>query len=581
MKNREITSLLNEIADILELKNANRFRINAYRRAAQNLEGASRDVEEMASDGTLGEIPGIGKDLEAKIVEYVETGGISFLNELREDTPPVLLDMLRVQGIGPKTAVLLYEELQVNTLEDLKRAALEHRIQGLPKMKERTEENILKGIEFLERGMGRTQIGEAYPLAQSIISILKEMPEVNRISPAGSLRRWRETVGDIDILVTSSAPKKVIGRFTHLEEVDRILAEGKTKGSVITKDKIQVDLRVVEEESYGAALSYFTGSKEHNIRLREMAIQRGLKLNEYGVFKKTKSGKERRIAGASEEEVYEVFGLPFIPPEIREDAGEIEAAKEGKLPHLVSLEDIRGDLHFHSNWSDGVASLEEIATAGKKMGYRYVIISDHSKSLHIANGLTEKRLLKQIDEIDRINKRKKGCRLLKGTEVDILPDGSLDLSDTVLARCDIVIVAVHSNFKMRRDTMTERVIRALEHPSAHILAHPTGRLIGTRDAFEINMDAVIEAAARTGTAIEINAHPMRLDLDSTTARKAAEAGVLIAIGTDTHNPAVEMKYMTYGIGTARRGWLSKRHIVNTMSVSKLVSTLQRKRTVKR
>lgn len=576
MKNKEIAALFGEIADILELQGANRFRISAYRRAAQTIDGISRDIAAIAADDMLGEIPGIGRDLSAKIVEYLETGEIAFLAELRENTAPVLLDMLRVPGIGPKTAVLLYEALCVESLEELKTAALEHRIQGLPKIKAKTEENILKGIEFLERISGRVPIGEAYPIAEEVILELKKLKEVKKISTAGSLRRWRETIGDIDILVTSPKPEKVIKYFTHLDSVARVLAEGKTKGSVVTRGDIQIDLRVVTEESYGSALCYFTGSKEHNIRLREMAIRKKMKLSEYGVFKKTKAGAERRVAGKTEEDVYLKLGLPYIPPEIREDAGEIEAARKNALPELVTHKDIKGDLHFHSKWSDGIASLEEIAAAGKKRGYRYILISDHSKSLHIAHGLSEERLKKQIDEIENINSRMKNFRLLKGAEVDILPDGSLDLGDELLAELDIVIVAVHSKFKMKRDAMTERVITALEHPYAHILAHPTGRLIGARDAYEIDMDEVIRAAARNGAAIEINAHPMRLDLDSSNARKASEAGVMITIGSDTHNPAVEMGYMMYGVNVARRGWLTKNHIINTKSVPRLLALLRGK-----
>lgn len=577
MKNKEIAALFNEIADILELQGANRFRVSAYRRAAQTIDGISRDIAKIAEEDLLGEIPGVGKDLAAKINEYLDTGEIEFLNELRDNTASVLLDMLRVPGIGPKTAVLLYQALHVESLQELKQAALDHRIQGLPKLKAKTEENILKGIEFLERSSGRVPIGDAYPIAEEIIHALEKLKEVKKISTAGSLRRWKETIGDIDILVTSSKPEKVIKHFTHLDVVERVLAEGKTKGSVVTKEDIQVDLRVVAAESYGSALCYFTGSKEHNIRLREIAIQKKMKLSEYGLFKKTKRGTERRVAGKTEEDVYTTLGLPYIPPEIREDAGEIETAKKNALPELVTSKDIKGDLHFHSDWSDGVASLTEVAAAGKRRGYRYILISDHSKSLHIAHGLSEDRLKRQIDEIEKINSRMKRFRLLKGSEVDILPDGSLDLSETLLRQLDLVIVAVHSKFKMKRDTMTARVIKALQNPYSHILAHPTGRLIGVRDAYEVDMDEVIRTAAKHGKAIEINAHPMRLDIDSTNARNAAEAGALIAIGTDTHNPATEMDYIMYGVNVARRGWLTKRNIINTKSVTQLLSLFRGKK----
>ena len=495
--------------------------------------------------------------------------------------------MLRIPGIGPKTAVRLQAELGINSLEELRHAALDHRIQELPKMKAKTEENILKGLEFLSRASARTPIGVALPLAQRIVAALAELPEVRKISLAGSLRRFRETVGDIDILVTSRSPEKVIRHFTHLEDVARVLAEGSTKGSIVTRDKIQADLRVVDEASYGSALNYFTGSKEHNIRLREIAIQKGMKLSEYGVFKATggahkrrKAGeaakKEVRVAGKTEEEVYRALGLPYIPPEIREDSGEIEAAAAGTLPALVELEDIRGDLHCHSNYSDGASSLQEVAAAGKKKGYAYILITDHSQSLHIANGLPPDRLRKQLAEIDSINAKLRGFKLLKGSEVDILPDGSLDMDDALLARLDVVYVAIHSKFKMGRDDMTKRVIRAMENPYSSILAHPTGRLIGVRDAFEIDMQEVIRAAARTGTAIEINAHPARLDLDAANCRAAAAAGVMISIGTDTHVLS-ELDYMLYGIGTARRGWLTKANILNARPARELLALLRARR----
>ncbi len=587
MRNKDVAGLFNEIADILELKGENVFRVNAYRRGAQNIEGLSRAIEDIAAEGSLLELPGIGKDLAAKIAEYLESGEIDYLNELRTETPQVLLAMLRIPGVGPKTAVRLQAELGIESLDELKRAALDHRIQELPKMKAKTEENILKGLEFLSRASARTPIGTALPLAERFVAELAELPEVKKISVAGSLRRFRETVGDIDILVTSRSPEKVIAHFTHLDDAVRILAEGSTKGSVVTRDGIQVDLRVVEESSYGSALNYFTGSKEHNIRLREIALQRGMKLSEYGVFKTTgaarrkrrageKARKEIRVAGKTEKEVYRALGLPYIPPEIREDSGEIEAAREGTLPTLVEIEDIRGDLHCHSSYSDGASPLEEVAAAGKKRGYSYILVTDHSRSLHIANGLSPERLRKQLAEIDSINARLRGFKLLKGSEVDILPDGSLDMDEALLARLDVVYVAIHSKFKLDRAAMTKRVIRAMENPYANVLAHPTGRLIGVRDAFEIDMREVIRAAARTGTAIEINAHPARLDLDATTCRAAAAAGVMISIGTDTHVLS-ELDYMLYGVGTARRGWLTKSHILNTRPARELLSLLRKKR----
>ena len=575
MKNKEISAIFNEIADILELKGENRYRIAAYRRGARSIEGLSESIEQLAADGSLVSIPGIGKDLESKILEYLEQGKVTYLEELRNETPPVLLEMLKVPGIGPKMAILLYKELGVTSLAQLKKAAREHRIQGLPKIKAKMEENILKGIEFLEKSRGRTPIGIAYPLALELLEALRTLPHVERTSYAGSLRRWRETVGDLDILTTSKRPQEVIDFFVKMDNVERVLAGGKTKASVVTSENIQIDLRVVESESFGSALNYFTGSKEHNIRLREIAIKKGLKLNEYGVFKKTKQG-EKRIAGKSEEDVYKSLGLPFIPPEIREDSGEIEAAIEGSLPELVTIDMIKGDLHGHTKYSDGHATLEELAQLAKKRGYRYLLISDHSQSLHIANGLSRDRLLKQIEEIDKLNARMKGFRLLKGSEVDILPDGSLDFDDGLLAMLDVVIIAVHSKFKMGLDKMTERVTTAMLNPHANILAHPTGRVVGIRDAYEIDMDEVIRIAAETGTAIEINCHPLRLDLDSLNARKAKTAGVMISLGTDTHNPT-ELDNMIYGIGTARRGWLEPGNVLNTLTADKLLKTLHKKR----
>ena len=577
MINKEIAALFDEIADIPELRGENRFRINAYRRGAQGLTHASGDVKELASAGELSSLPGIGKDLSSKIEEYVETGGIRYLEELREETPDVLLEMLRIPGVGPKTSLLIYEGLGIESLEELASAAREHRLRDLPKIRTKTEENILRGIEFLERTADRMPLGEAYSLASYIVSSLSGIDAVDEISFAGSLRRMRETVGDIDILVSSDEPVTVIEGFTRLDIVDRVLAEGKTKGSIVTKDHVQVDLRVVPGRSFGAALNYFTGSKEHNIRLREIAQQKGMKLSEYGIFKQTKSGKARFVGGATEEEIYRALGLTFIPPEMREDTGEIEAARSGELPRLVTGKDIRGDLHVHSSWSDGVSSLDDLAAAGKRRGYRYLLVSDHSKSLRIANGLSERRLRKQIEEIDRINERIRGFRLLKGSEVDILPDGSLDMSASLLEKLDIVIVAVHSGFRMKRDKMTERVIRAVEHPHSSILAHPTGRLIGERDAYQIDLDAVFDAAAASGTAIEINAHPSRLDLDAASARRAARKGVLITLGTDSHDPSLEFGHMLFGVGTARRAWLPPDLVLNTRTVRSLLSFFDRKK----
>ena len=569
MKNQEIARIFNEIADLLEIKGENPFRIRAYRRAAQNIEGLPKSVEEIPKEELL-KVPGIGQDLAGKIEEYIKTGKMQAHEELKHEIPEGLLTLLSVPGLGPKTSKLLYEKLKIKGIDDLERLASEHKLVGLPGIKEKTEENILKGIEMLKRGKERQPLGKVLPIANDILEHLKKKAPVDKIDLAGSLRRWKDTIKDIDILATSDNPKEVMRVFVHLPHVKDVLMHGPTKSTVIIHEDLQVDLRVVEKESYGAALAYFTGSKAHNIRLREMAMKKGLKINEYGIFREK---DEKKIGGEKEEDVYKILGLPYIPPELREDQGEIEAAQEGRLPRLVTAEDIKGDLHVHSKWSDGSHTFEQLVDAAKERGYSYIAITDHSKGLGIARGLTGERLLEQKKEINAVNKKLKGFRIIHGIEVDIRSDGSLDISDDVLKELDIVVASIHSGFKQPRKQLTYRLVSAMKNPYVSIIAHPTGRLIGERDAYDVDMDEIFATAKKTGTAIEINAYPLRLDINDTYAKRAKEMGIPIVIATDTH-VINQFDYMRYGVSIARRGWLEKDDVLNTLEAEKLFKRLK-------
>ncbi|MBL7069504.1 MAG: DNA polymerase/3'-5' exonuclease PolX [Candidatus Omnitrophica bacterium] len=572
MKNLEMARIFNEIADMLELQDENLFRIRAYRRAALNLESLGEDLEEVVRRDELRKIPGIGADLALKIKTFFETGRVDFYEKIKKKTPAVLLEMITIPGMGPKTAKLLYSKLKIRSIPDLEKKARAHKISGLPGIKDKTEENIIKGIEFIKKKKGRMLLSTAAYAANEVLERLKRLKEVKKISPAGSLRRQKETVRDIDILVISTKPAKVMKTFTALPQVKEVLAHGPTKSGILTKDDIQVDVRVMEKGSFGAALVYFTGSKAHNIRLRKLAIEKGLKVNEYGVFK---GKREKRIAGKTEGEVYESLGLVYIPPELREDQGEIEAALEKRLPKLLELKDIKGDLHVHSDWSDGRYSIEGMAEAARKRGYEYIAITDHSKGLKIAGGLSNKERLKQIDEIHRINRRLKGIKVLAGAEVDIRDNGSLDYSDDILKKLDVVIAAVHSGFKQPGEKLTKRIVTAMKNRYVDIIAHPTGRLMGTRDAYQIDTEEVLKVAKDTDTAIEINAYPERLDLNDIGCRRAKELGVLLAISTDAHITE-QFDNMRYGVGVARRGWLERRDVLNTLSWDKVRERLKAK-----
>ena len=570
MKNQEIVRIFNDIADLLEIKGENPFRIRAYRRAALNIESLSTDIASTPKDELM-KIPGIGQDLAGKILEYIQTGKMQAYEDLKKEVPEGLSGLLSVPSLGPKTAKLLFEKLQVKDLDDLARLAREHKLIGLPGIKEKTEENIIKGIEMLKRGMERQPLGKVLPIAKDIVGYLETHATVDQIKIAGSIRRWKDTVKDIDILATSRDPKAVMNAFVHLPSVQDILMHGPTKSSVIIHEGLQVDLRVVEEDSFGAALAYFTGSKAHNIRLREMAVKAGLKINEYGIFREK---DDKKLGGKREEDVYRILGLPFIAPELREDLGEMEAAIEGRLPRLIDSSDIRGDLHVHTRRSDGSHDFDELIREAKKRGYEYIAITDHSKGLGIARGLSEERLLEEKAEIEALNKKLKGFKLLAGVEVDIRSDGRMDFTDEILRQMDIVVASIHSGFRQSREQLTRRLTSAMRNPCVSIIAHPTGRLIGERDPYDVDMHEVLKVAKETGTAIEINAYPLRLDLNDAYAKMAKEMGVRLVISTDTHITN-QFDFMEYGVAIARRGWLEKRDVLNTMDYHSLLKALKK------
>ena len=570
MKNREVSQLFNDIADLLEIKGDNPFRIRAYRRAAMNIEGLSRDVADLSKEELM-ELPGIGKDLAGKAKEYVTTGRLQFYEDLKKEVPEGLSMLLSIPGLGPKTAKLLFEELNVTSIDTLEQLAREHKLSGLPGIKTKTEENILKGIEMVRRGTERRPLGKVLPIANDIFKYLESTAPVEKLAIAGSIRRYKDTIKDIDILATSKDPKAVMNVFVHMPHVKDVIMKGPTKSSVLIQEGLQVDLRVVERESFGAALAYFTGSKAHNIRLREMAVKSGLKINEYGVFREKDN---KKVGGKEEEDIYRILGLPYIPPELREDTGEIEAAMAGGLPELVELKDIKGDLHVHSKWSDGSHDFEELIHEAKKRGYEYIAITDHTKGLGIARGLNAERLMEEKKEIDAINKKLKGFRLIVGTEVDIRSDGGMDLPDDILKEMDIVVASIHSGFKQSREQLTRRLVSAMRNPYVSIIAHPTGRLIGEREPYDVDMKEVLEIAKETRTAVEINAYPLRLDLNDVYAKMAREKGVSIVISTDTHITN-QFDYMIYGVSIARRAWLGKSDILNTTGYHSLMKTLKK------
>jgi DNA polymerase (family 10) len=570
--NRAVAKVFREIADILEIKGENPFKVRAYRKAVQVIEELPEQLSALREQGELENLPGIGKSLAEKIDQLLTTGALDYHRDLLSQIPPSLLELLDVQGMGSKKVALVYEQLGVSTIAELKKAAQEHQLRDLPGMGAKSEENILKGIQTLEEHVGIILLGTALPLAENIVERLRRVRSVKRISYAGSTRRGREVIGDIDVLASAKDSKPVMDAFASLEEVSQVLARGETKSSVKTVDGIQVDLRVVPDSSFGAALQYFTGSKNHNVLLRERGVKQGLKINEYGVFS---AKSDERLGGENEEDIYQALGLPLIPPELREGTEEISAALSKKgLPKLIEQNHIRGDLHTHSDWSDGHNSIKEMAQAAIDLGYEYLVISEHSQSLRVAGGLSEDDLKRQMDAIAKLNESLGKFRLLTGTEVDIKSDGSLDYADSLSERLDVVTASIHVGLGQSREQLTQRTIRAIQNPHVDIIGHFTGRLIGRREPFALDLDAVFAAAAEHKTLIELNAHPMRLDIKDTHIRHARRYGVRFAINTDAHS-VKELANMRYGVLTARRGWTEPKEVLNTLPLSRLLSSLRR------
>ena len=571
MTNREIAGVFELMADVLELQGANVFRVRSYRRAGRVIGDLTDDLADLAEAGKLEGLPGIGASFVEKIQELLATGKLGDYQELMASVPAGVVEMLRVPGLGPKTAGVLYKQGGIESIDQLAAAIEAGKLTDLPGLGAKKLENLQKGIRTYRAGQERITLGVALPIAEAIAEHLRGLDGVAEVMPAGSLRRRRETIGDVDILVSSKRGKAVVDAFVGMANVEEVLAAGETKGSVRVQGGLQVDLRVVAPQSFGAAAQYFTGSKAHNIRLRDIAIGKKLKLNEYGVFR-----GDERVAGKTEKAVYKALGLPWMPPELREDRGEVEAAAKGKLPKLIELEDIRGDLHMHSTASDGKATLEQMARACIERGYDYMCITDHSQSLKVAGGLSPAELRTQRREVDALNEKLDGFRILAGCEVDILSDGSLDLPDAMLGELDFVIASVHTGMQQSEERVTERVVKAMRHPLVHAIAHPTGRVLGRRDPSALDFEAVVRTAVETGTALEINAFPDRLDLNDVHARAARDAGATLVIDTDAHEPA-HLGVMRFGVATARRGWVRKADVLNTLPLGKLLERLKAKR----
>ena len=562
--NEEIAHAFDEIADLLEIEGANTFRVRAYRNAARNLRSLGQEIAVLIANGEdLTRLPGIGKDLAAKIQEMIETGKVRTLNELHKEIPPGVEDLLQIPGLGPKRVKALYHSLGIKSVKQLEQAVRNGQVRSLPGFGAGIEHNILAVIDAHRDAEKRFLRANVVSYAEALVTYLKRTRGAKDVVVAGSYRRCRETVGDLDILVTASGKTAVIEHFAGYDEVAKVVSKGTTRASVILRNGLQVDLRVVAQQSYGAALYYFTGSKAHNIQVRRIAQQRGLKINEYGVFR-----GEQRIAGKTEASVFKSVGLPYIPPELRQGRGEIEAAYDKCLPTLVERVDLQGDLHCHTVATDGHAGIREMAIAARQQGLKYLAITDHSRHLTIAHGLDSNRLLKQIDEIDRLNDELKGITLLKGIEVDILADGSLDLPYDVLSRLDLVIGAVHSQLHLPRDKQTERILRAMDQPCFTLLAHPSGRLLQKRQAYDVDISRIIKQARARGCYMELNSQPQRLDLNEYYCRMAHDEGVLVSINSDAHAEQ-NFDFLQYGIDQARRGWLEKKDVLNAFSLREL------------
>jgi len=571
VQNSDVSDIFNKVADLLEIEGANPFRVRAYRNAARTISSLPRSVSDMIeSEENLTELPGIGEDLAGKIKEVVQTGSLAQLEALESSTPSELSRLMKVAGLGPKRVKAIYENLGVVDLKSLKEAAEKGKVRELEGFGKKTEQTILEELEDVEDREERIKLMEAEQRASPLVAYLRKTKGIKEITVAGSYRRRKETVGDLDILVTCKKGSNVMDRFAEYEDVKKVVSKGTTRSTIVLRSGLHVDLRVLRQVSYGAALHYFTGSKAHNIAVRKLGVKKKLKINEYGVFK----GK-KRTAGKTEKQVFEAVNLPYIEPELRENRGEVEAAQKGSLPQLVGLDDIRGDLHAHTKKTDGHASLKEMADAAKAHGYDYLAITDHSKKVTMARGLDAKRLAEQIKEIDRLNGKLKDIVILKGIEVDILEDGSLDLGDDILKELDLTVCSVHYHRKLSKKKMTERIIRAMDNPYFNIFAHPTGRLINERNPYEIDLERIMEAAKERGCYLEVNAHPDRLDLTDRHCKMAKDMGLKLAVSTDAHSVA-DLDFIRYGLDQARRGWLEADDIINTRSLRELRKRLKRK-----
>jgi DNA polymerase (family 10) len=573
MDNRQLSEVFTLIANLSEIKGENIYKTLAYRKAAESLQGLGGDINQYWKEGRLEDIPGVGKAISEKIDELLSTGKLEFLEKLKKEVPPGLADLMQVPGLGPKKVALIWKELGITTMPDLEKAARAGKLNGLPGMGKKTEEQILAGIESLAHRSGRIPLGQAYPLAQQIIAALLKVPGVKAASPAGSLRRMRPTVGDLDILVSSKDSGPVMQAFTTLPRVSRVLGQGQTKSSIEFNSGIRAQVWVHPPEHFGTALLYATGSKDHNVHLREIALAQGLSLSEHSLTRTKGSGE---ITCSTEEQVYAALGLPYISPELREDRGEIQAAQAGKLPKLIELSDIHADLQVHSNWSDGKLSMLEMARAAAKRGMKVIAFTDHSLSLGVANGLSIERHAGQQKEIDQAQKELgNSIQILHATEVEIKADGSLDYPDEFLASLDLVLASLHSSLRQPRQKVTERLIKAIHNPNVDIIGHPTGRIIPDREGADLDMPAVLAAAAESGVALEINAHPARLDLDDVAARSAKEMGIPISINTDSHSEA-DLDMLHFGVAMARRAWLTKQDVINCWSKEKLLKWLKQR-----
>ncbi len=568
MKNIEIANILYEIAELLEI-NEVEYKPRAYRRAAQNVEMLSEDIENIFKNGRLDDIPGVGKSIALKIQEYIETGDLKYLNDLRNRIPSGLRDLLKIEGIGPKIAQNLYKNLSIKSVDELETAIINGKLKNIKGFGKKKEANLLQAIELYRTSQERSLLGDILPIAKGIKSKLEEVKAVIIVEIAGSIRRWKETIGDIDLLAVTKQPKEVMEVFTKLPEKKTALSSGEMKSTIVLNNNIQVDLTIIDDSSYGSALQYFTGSKEHSIQLREIAKKNNMKLNEFGLFNLVDN---RKIAGAKETEIYELLGLSYIQPELRENRGEIDFAKNKKLPQLVEIGDIKGDLHVHTTWSDGSNSIQEMATAAKNLGYEYIAICDHSKTLKIAGGLNEEDLRTQMTEIEKLNRTLDDFRILKGVEVNIDSDGNLDINNTTLKDLDFVVASIHSGFKQDEQILIKRIVNAMHNDYVNSIGHPSGRIINKRAPAISDFSKIFEEAEKHKISLEINAFPDRLDLSDLNCFKAREWNINFSIGSDAHN-LNHLKFMEYGVSVARRGWLEGKNIVNTMNLKQLKKTL--------